>query len=362
MVRALSPAPRPAPGEALFRTQLRTALFAALGGGALHLLRVPLAWMLGAMVATALLAWHRPVAMPAWARPAGLVFLGLALGATFSGPVLAAVTGALPVLLLGGLVSMAAGTAVVPVFTRLAGMDARTGFFCAVPGGIVVMAVLAQEAGASVATVTLAQTLRVLVVVLGFPPLMGWLAPHGEYGGAFGAAQEAFSWPGLAAMAGAGLLAAWPLRRLGLANPWMLGPCAVALVLAAAGKLPSGVPGPLVDAAQVAMGASLGTRLTRSFLLASRRLAVVSALSAALLSALLTLLAVPIALLSGLPVAAMVLGLAPGGMLEMSLTARALDLAVPLVLAFHLLRTVLCNLLVGPLHRVLVPRSGPPSR
>ena len=68
-------------------------------------------------------------------------------------------------------------------------------------------------------------------------------------------------------------------------------------------------------------------------------------------------LAVPIALLSGLPVAAMILGLAPGGMLEMSLTAQALDLAVPLVLAFHLLRTVLCNLLVGPLHR-LVLRFG----
>ena len=180
---------------------------------------------------------------------------------------------------------------------------------------------------------------------------MGWLAPHGEFGGAFSAAREAVSLPGLASWSAVGLLAAWPLRWAGLANPWMLGPCAVALVLAATGKLPSGVPAPLVDAAQVAMGASLGTRLTRSFLVASRRLAIVSAVSAALLSLLLTLLAVPIALLSGLPLPAMILGLAPGGMLEMSLTAQALELAVPLVLAFHLLRTVLCNLLVGPLHR-----------
>jgi uncharacterized protein len=354
MVGPLSSASQPAPGESPLRTHLRTALIAALGGAVLHLLRVPLAWMIGAMLATALLAWHRPVAMPVWARPAGLVFLGLALGATFSGPVLAAVTGALPVLLLGGVVSMVAGIAVVPVFTRLAGTDSRTAFFCAIPGGIIVMAMLAQEAKASVATVTLAQTLRVLVVVLGFPPLMGWLAPHGEFGGAFSAAREAVSLPGLAVMVAVGLLAAWPLRWAGLANPWMLGPCAVALVLAAAGKLPSGVPAPLVDAAQVAMGASLGTRLTRSFLVASRRLAIVSAVSAALLSLLLTLLAVPIALLSGLPLPAMILGLAPGGMLEMSLTAQALELAVPLVLAFHLLRTVLCNLLVGPLHRLVV--------
>ena len=352
MVGPLTSAPQPAPAEPPLRTQLRTALVAAAGGAALHLLHVPLAWMIGAMLAAAALAWHRPVDMPAWARPAGLVFLGLALGATFSGPVLAAVTGALPVLLAGGLLSMVAGFAVVPVFTRLAGTDARTGFFCAVPGGIVVMAMVAEEAKASVATVTLSQTLRVLVVVLGFPPLMGWLAPHGEFGGVFASERQDFSLPGLALMAGAGLLAGWPMHRLGLANPWMLGPCGAALVLAASGNLPSGVPAPLVDAAQVAMGASLGTRLTKGFLLASRRLAVASVLSAALLSLLLAALAVPVALLSGLPVAAMILGLAPGGMLEMSLTARALDLAVPLVLAFHLLRTVLCNLLVGPLHRL----------
>ena len=59
-----------------------------------------------------------------------------------------------------------------------------------------------------------------------------------------------------------------------------------------------------------------------------------------------------IAVAAGLPVPALILGMAPGGMPEMALTAKALELAVPLVLGFHLTRTVLCNLLVGPLHRV----------
>lgn len=342
----------PARDPALLRTQCLTLLAATLGGGGLHLLHVPLAWMIGAMMATAGLAWHRKVAVPAWARPAGLVFLGLALGSSFSGPVLAAVTGALPVLLLGGVLAIGTGLVVARLFTRLAGTDPQTGFFCAVPGGVVVMAVLAQEAGtSSVATVTLAQTMRVLVVVLTFPPLLGWLAPHGEYG-AFTAAQEAIWWPGLLGMAAGGLAAALPLRRLGFANPWMLGPCFLAIALAGTGRLPSGVPVPLVDAAQIAMGATLGARLTKSFLLASRRLALASVISAAVLSVLLTVLAVAIALLSHLPVAALILGLAPGGMPEMALTAKALELAVPLVLGFHLTRTVLCNLLVGPIHRL----------
>ena len=46
MVGDLSPAPQPSPAESLLRTHLRTALVAALGGAVLHLLRVPLAWMM----------------------------------------------------------------------------------------------------------------------------------------------------------------------------------------------------------------------------------------------------------------------------------------------------------------------------
>ena len=332
-------------------TQLLTTGVAALGGGLLALLHVPLAWMIGAMMATATLAWHRPVAVIGWARPTGLVFLGLGLGATFSGPVLAAVSGALPVLLAGGVIAIATGFVVARLFTRLAGTDAQTGFFCAVPGGVIVMAMLAQDAKASVATVTLAHTMRVLVVVLTFPPLLGWLAPHGEFG-AFMAPRQAVWWPGLLAMAAAGLAMAFPLRRAGLANPWMLGPCGLAIGLAATGHLPSGVPVVLINAAQVAMGASLGTRLTKSFLLSSRRLAVAAIISSIVLSVLLTVIAWGIARLAGLPVPALILGMAPGGMPEMALTAKALELAVPLVLGFHLTRTVLCNLLVGPLHRV----------
>jgi len=325
-----------------------TLAIAAAGGFALHLLHVPLAWMIGAMLATAAAGWTRRAAVPNWLRPIALLTLGLGLGTTFSGPVLAAVVGALPLLLAAGVLSIAVGWVVAPLFTRLAGLDPRTGFYCAVPGGVVVMAVLAQRAGAAVAPVTLAQTLRLVVVVLLFPPLLGWFAPHGD-AGSFAAIRPAVSLPGLALLFAAGIGVAWPLARSGFANPWMLGPCAAAIVLAASDHLPSALPVPLIDAAQLGMGASLGVRLSRGFLLAASRLAVASLASAAALSVLLALLAWGLAALSGLPVAAVILGMAPGGMPEMALTAKALEMAVPLVLGFHLVRTLLANVLVGPL-------------
>jgi membrane AbrB-like protein len=337
------------------RTPARLAitLAAALAGGALcHLLQVPLAWMIGAMVGTAILAWWRPVSVHPAGRPAALIVLGLAFGQTFSGPVLEALLGAVPAILGAGLLSIALGIAAVPIFTRLAGTDARTGYFSAVPGGVIVMVVLAQRAGAAVPTVTLAQTVRVVVVVLLIPPLLTAVAPHGD-SAAFLAPRLATDLPGLALMLAVGLGAALALRRTGVANPWMIGPCLLAILAAAFEVLPSAVPPLLVDAAQVAMGMALGQRLTREFLLRSQRLFVASVLSSLFLCALCMGLALALAWMAGLPPAAVLLGLAPGGMPEMGVTAKALEVAVPLVMAFHLTRTLMCNVLLGPIWSAL---------
>ena len=328
-----------------------TTLTAAILGGALFTLaHVPLAWMIGALAATAALAWFRPVAVHPAIRPVALIMLGLGLGQTFSGPVMAAVAAALPALLVAGVVSILAGIAVVPIFTRMTGMDSRTGYFSAVPGGVVVMAILAQREGVPMAPVTLAQTIRVLVVVLTFPLVLGFFAQHAD-DAAFSTMRLPVRWWGLAAMLAGALAAALLLRRLGLANPWMLGPFGLTIALAASDHLPSGVPNLLVNLAQIGMGATLGQRMTREFLLRSRRLAWAALLSSLALGALCTVLGLALGWVTGLPPAAVVLGMAPGGMPEMGITAKSLDLAVPLVLGFHLTRTLLCNLLVGPIYR-----------
>jgi uncharacterized protein len=334
-----------------FHVHLLTAVVAACGGTLFSVLHVPLAWMIGAMVATTTLGWFCPVAVDTRARPMAMMVLGTAFGMSFSGPVLGAVTGALPALAVAGAITLATGLMVASMFTRLAKVDPRTGFFCGVPGGVVIMVVLAQEAGAQVAPVTLSQTMRVVTVVMTIPPILGWLAPHGQYG-AFAALAPHVWWPGLLALLAVAPLAALPLRRLGFGNPWMFGPCLLNIAIAASGHGFTGMPAWLVSLAQIVMGATLGSRLTKSFLLSSRGLLVASLLSSVVLVLVLALLALCLAWVGGLPWPAVVLGMAPGGMPEMSLTAKALDLAVPLVLGFHLVRSLLSNVLVKPLYHL----------
>lgn len=336
---------------------LLTLAAAVAGGFVFALLHVPLAWMIGAMFGTAAVAWFRPAglapAVHAAARPAALIVIGLAFGQTFSGPVLAALMGAAPAILIAGFLSILAGIATVPIFTRMAGTDARTAYFATIPGGVIVMAVLAQREGAPLAPVTLAQTLRVLVVVLVMPPLLSAIAPHGDYS-AFVAPRLAFDAAGLMGMLAVGSVAALLLRRTGIANPWMIGPCFLAITAAAFGQLPSAVPGVLIDAAQVGMGAGLGQKMTKEFLLGSRRLMRAALVSSLLLCLFCMVFGAGLAWAMGLPPSAVMLGMAPGGMPEMGVTAKALGVAVPLVLAFHLTRTLLCNFLLGPIYRGLV--------
>ena len=341
------------PDPARLRALSVTLVAATLGGALFKWLGIPLPWMLGAMTATGLLAWHDRAEVLKPVRPAALILLGLGLGQTFTPTVMAAVVLALPWLLGAALLSILVGVLVARLFARWAGTDAETGYYAAVPGGVVVMAVLAQRAGLSVPTVTLAHTIRVMLVVALVPPLVSWLAPLGT-AGAFLAELPQVRGIGLLPLLAGGLAVALAARRLGMANPWMLAPCGMMILLSSLDILPSGVPGWMVDAAQVGMGMALGQRMSRRFLLSSHRLALASVAMSLLLMAVMAVLGIGLSHMSGLPLAEMALGMSPGGMPEMTVTAKALSLGVPLVLGFHIVRTLLCNFAVAPIWRGMV--------
>lgn len=56
---------------------------------------------------------------------------------------------------------------------------------------------------------------------------------------------------------------------------------------------------------------------------------------------------------AGIPLATMVLATSPGGIAEMALTAKILQLGVPVVTAFHITRMASTVLLLGPVYRLL---------
>jgi membrane AbrB-like protein len=327
------------------------ALAACAAGGALaHLLGVPVPWLVGSLLAmSALELGGASVRAPRAGRQIGQLVIGLGVGLYFSPPVVRQVSTGFWLMLAAGAGSIAIGLAVARLFRRFAAVDSTTAFFAAVPGGMAEMSILGDKFGAAGGPVALAQSLRVATGVVLMPAVVTLLGIHGA--DPYVRPAAAIRGPGLGAMLAAATAAGWVFSRLRVTNAWLLGPMTVGIVLAVTESTPSGVPRPLGWAAQVLIGCALGARFRGDFLRTAHRLVAASlAMSAALIVAS-AAMALVVARAADLPVATMVLATTPGGLPEMSITAEALQLGVPLVASFHVVRIVMVLLLTGYVFR-----------
>ncbi|MBM3387838.1 MAG: AbrB family transcriptional regulator, partial [Betaproteobacteria bacterium] len=105
----------------------------------------------------------------------------------------------------------------------------------------------------------------------------------------------------------------------------------------------------LSNAAQLCIGVSLGVRFQREFLHTAPRWlgSVALGTSAMLLTS--ALFGTALASLVGQHPATLILGTSPGGIAEMAITAKVLQLGVPVVTAFQVCRLVAVLVLVSPL-------------
>ncbi len=313
-------------------------------------LRVPLAWTLGPLLATALAcsAGARLRVSPVL-RNAGQWAIGTALGLHFTPLVLQQLPRLAPALLAGVLWALFMGALFYRLLMRIGAPDRASAFFAGAIGGASEMAVLAERHGGRVDRVAAAHSLRVLIVVVAVP----WgLQAAGFHPLEARAGASKLPLPMLGLLCTATLAGALVLRRLGTPNPWVLGSLLVGLGLVGSGLLPEAVlPHAMTNAAQLLIGVSLGTRFTPEFLHAAPRwLGTVAAGTLAMLGASAGFAWV-LAWAAGLAPAAVLLGNSPGGMAEMCITAQVLQLGVPLVTAFHVVRYVAVLVLTGPLYR-----------
>jgi len=118
----------------------------------------------------------------------------------------------------------------------------------------------------------------------------------------------------------------------------------------------SALPGGLTNAAQMVIGVSLGVRFTPDFLHTAPRWLASVALGSAVMMALWPAFAWALAALTGAHPATLVLGTSPGGIAEMAITAKVLQLGVPVVTAFQVCRLVAVLILAEPVFRLMSRR------
>lgn len=315
---------------------------AGLCGAIAHRLGVPLAWVLGPLIATATIAIAgAPVfASLAWRR-AGQVVIGTSIGLNVTAALLAVIMLWLPIMVVTALIAILIAAALSVTYARLARVDDKTAYYAMMPGGLSEMANLGAAAGARAEPIAVAQALRVAVLVTILPPLIVGLDIQG-------AESLSPSYPDLSLIvtgtALAGGVAGVGLARLArLNNPWMIGAIVGAGALTATGLVLGRLPTPLYWLGQFLIGISIGARFRREIILRLPRLCITSIAFVLALAALLAGYAGLLSLISGLDLASAVLGASAGGMAEMAITAQTLHLSVGLVTAFHVVRALIVN-------------------
>jgi membrane AbrB-like protein len=306
-------------------------------------LDTPIPWMIGPMVAVAAvnLFGIRVYSVP-YGRQMGQVIIGSAVGLYFTPPVVAALSTQFGAIALATLSAFLIGGLGALVMSRVSGVDGKSAFFASIPGGSMAMVVLAEHYGAAVAPVAVAHSLRVSLVIIVVPFAL-------TYGGVpmeFSAyrPQLGLDVPVLIAWIGAGFLVGEITERLRLHNGYLLMPIFMGAGLTAAGVELSAVPSWMIDFAQLMFGLVLGSRYERAFFARHRMFIPFALFNAVFILIASALVGVAIAWGFGLPVATMIIATAPGGMGEMTIVAQALQIGVPMVVAFHLIRIVVVNL------------------
>lgn len=329
----------------------------AAGGAAFAAMHLPLPWLIGALVAVAA---ARLAGLPAQGHPrlrnVFLGIIGIALGGYFTPATAALLAAKAPLLVLAAFVTLAIGAALAPLLARRGKVDMATAWFASIPGGVADMAMLAEGYGGRPAPVALAQLLRVCSVVVLVPNLFAIAGLKGNVPQP--SAVLPFLPLVLAGQFAGGLAAGALLVRAGVRAGWMLGPLAVTAALTAAGLPLSGVPPWLSAVAQVVLGVSLGAAFGRDSIRPLRRFLPHAVGQVLMLMAGCAIAGGLLAWAFGEPLGAMLLGTAPGGVAEMSLTGKVLGMDVALIVTLHVTRIFLVTVLTPPAFRLLHRRGA----
>jgi uncharacterized protein len=325
-------------------------VLSTVAGAAFAWVRIPLPWMTGPLLAMAACNFAgAELRAPPGARAAGQIVIGTALGLYFTPLVGRQIGEHWWILVLAALVAIFLGVLGGWVLSRAAGIDARTAFFASVPGGAVEMAILGERFHARVDRIALAQSLRVLIVVIAVPFALTYAGAHGAE--TYVPVSVPLRYDALVLLLALGWAAAWLLNRLRMPNAFFFGPLAVTIALTVNDWQLSSVPTLLTNPAQMLLGCALGARFERRSLESAPRYVSAVLVSVSVAMGVSVGFGWAIGRLAGLPVPGMILAMAPGGIAEMCITAKVLQLSVPLVTAAHVVRVVVLILTTGPAFR-----------
>jgi membrane AbrB-like protein len=339
---------------------LAIALALGLAGGVVFVeLRIPLPWVIGPIFANLVAALAGlKLWVPHWLRLPMFAIIGALFGMTVTPAFFAQIPKWWPTMLAIGVFVALAVVSVTWYLRRIARYDIVTSFFSSTPGGMVAAIAMGSEYGADVRTISLTQSMRLIVTVFTIPLAFRLFGDYQATGAiAFNLVEVPMGGTDLA-LALAGVVGGyWAGKLLRMPSPHLLGPMAGIAALNLAGAISLQFPDPVVAGAQLVIGCAIGAAFT-----GVRLRAVGFAMGHGLASGFVMLFvglgcAVVAHWITGAPQVELILAFAPGGFAEMALVAFGLGADLTFVIFHQLVRYILVMIL-SPVMVAMLRRRG----
>ncbi|MBD1381364.1 AbrB family transcriptional regulator [Metabacillus arenae] len=328
---------------------LETFSLSLAGGGLFAILQVPLAWILGPL--SMMIVWrsfaNRTLLCPDSIKQISLMFLGIYFGLSFTkstfievGPYI------IPFLILTIILILISVTNGLLIGKWLK-FDPVTSSFSTIPGGLSEMVVITESLKGNVAMVTIFQTVRLLSVVFLVPFLVTLIfagnSPSGTVatndGSVLNGSYFSYLWFILSFAVG------WLLRYKVPAGA-VIGPLLVTACLNISGISLPVLPDAIIICAQLVVGTSIGIRMSWNELKLGGKYSFIYFGLTLILIIISFALGYLFSIFTGVSLSTAILSLAPGGLVEMVLTANSIGADPALVSALQFIRLLFILIVV----------------
>ena len=331
-----------------FKGTILCLAIATIGGLIASYLFLPLPYLLGSMaVAMAAAMLKFPIA-----RPTNLfvipmrVLLGVLIGSAVTPAFFENTSSILGTAILVPFYVIGTGLFGIYYYRKVAKFPLDQAFFCALPGGLLIMTTLADENNMDIKRISLAHALRITFVVISLPVLarifldIDTVDISNVSGRLF-----TMDIKDLALLLGAGIVGYYVAGILKLPAGHVIGPLFASAILHLSGITTAKPPQEFINAAQIILGASIGARFINESLSIVKTAILLAAGHVAVMLSVSILLAYALHVLYGMGMMVGVMSFAPGGLPENSLIAFGLGLDVGFIASVQVVRLLFISLL-----------------
>lgn len=329
-------------------------LTSLLAGWILYSVHMILPWLFGPIIASILLRKYTRIEYkwPKWLSEVGLYILGAQIGASFTKEIVVDIQDEIFYIFLMSLLVILLAILIAQLFKRFTHCTTETALLAAIPGALNQMIMMAEEnKNANLLVVTLAQTSRILIVVMIVPFISSFLPTGHSSNTAVETASmfEVLNVGTVFMLVIAMIIAGYFFKMIHFPVPDMMGPIAVLMIWNLYTGLDFLIPSPLIVLAQMFFGIRIGLQIYDLSSQINRNLFIGVLIQNLLLIAGTFIIVVMLNLFMDESFNDLFLSAAPGGMAQIIIVGIETHANVAMISSYHIFRIFIILLIVTPL-------------